>query len=541
MQTLTSLLIALATTLSAVPAASASSFASAPDALPASDAERGKVIYLTGRSPRGGDIRARVVAELEMPAAFYPCAQCHRADGRGALEGGVRVPDIRRAHLTSPHGVPSYLGGVRPSYGDAEVGRAIREGLDSAGDSLDGLMPRYILGDADLADLLAYLRTLGEDAAPGVSPTTVRVGALLPLTGPLGDSGRAIAKLLEAFFDTLAEAGPINGRRIELVVADTGPSAATARSAARRLTTGEGSVFCFVGNAGRGADPSVLNLLSQGEVPVVGPLTFEPASRQRGSVFYILPDLEDQGAAALREIVRRSRGVPAAVALIRGAGPGPARLAEGVLTEARRGHVDVVIEDCCEDGADATIRKLKNRRVGELVVAASAEELALVMARAADLDWTPRLTVPAVLAGMPHPGWPAPVDIILPPLARASGHPVSERFDLLLAHGATAGDPRASLGQHAMQMAAFAAAELLTEALVRSGRELRREDMLGALRNMRAFDTGMMPPLSFGPNRRTGTRGALRLSMAGDGRVTVDYLDEPRSGTRLGDAEGDQR
>ena len=53
-------------------------------------------------------------------------------------------------------------------------------------------MPRYTIGDQDLADLTAYLRQLGTEHAPGTSATAIRVGVLLPLAGPMAAQSAAV-------------------------------------------------------------------------------------------------------------------------------------------------------------------------------------------------------------------------------------------------------------------------------------------------------------------------------------------------------------
>jgi ABC-type branched-subunit amino acid transport system substrate-binding protein len=58
------------------------------------------------------------------------------------------------------------------------------------------------------------------------------------------------------------------------------------------------------------------------------------------------------------------------------------------------------------------------------------------------------------------------------------------------------------------QIAAFAAAKLLVEGLRRSGRDLSRLALVDALEALYAYETGLTPPLSYGPNRRIGARGA---------------------------------
>ena len=58
------------------------------------------------------------------------------------------------------------------------------------------------------------------------------------------------------------------------------------------------------------------------------------------------------------------------------------------------------------------------------------------------------------------------------------------------------------------QIAAFAAAKLLVEGLRGAGRDLSRLALVDALEALYAYQTGLTPPLSYGPNRRIGARGA---------------------------------
>jgi ABC-type branched-subunit amino acid transport system substrate-binding protein len=59
-----------------------------------------------------------------------------------------------------------------------------------------------------------------------------------------------------------------------------------------------------------------------------------------------------------------------------------------------------------------------------------------------------------------------------------------------------------------MQAAALASTKVLVEGLQRGGRDLTRAKFVAALAALQNFETGLMPPISFGSNRRTGVRGA---------------------------------
>ncbi len=54
------------------------------------------------------------------------------------------------------------------------------------------------------------------------------------------------------------------------------------------------------------------------------------------------------------------------------------------------------------------------------------------------------------------------------------------------------------------QWTALAGAKLLVEALKHAGRNLNREALIKSLEEMSGFNTGFVPPLTYGLNRRTG-------------------------------------
>jgi len=94
-------------------------------------------------------------------------------------------------------------------------------------------------------------------------------------------------------------------------------------------------------------------------------------------------------------------------------------------------------------------------------------------------------------------------------------------FDVFVAVPALPGESEAyrklaaahglSREQRSAQLSALAAAEVLLEGLERTGRELTRDRLIEKLESLRTFETGYGPPVSFGPARRIGTRGAYIL------------------------------
>lgn len=124
---------------------------------------RGKLIYTTGRGAAGRLLYFRLLTagERPLPASGIVCANCHGADGKGGREGNIVMADITYATLTRPLPATPPWNKARVPYTDALLARAITEGLDSSGRQLDASMPRWMLSESELQDLLKYLKRLG--------------------------------------------------------------------------------------------------------------------------------------------------------------------------------------------------------------------------------------------------------------------------------------------------------------------------------------------------------------------------------------------
>jgi mono/diheme cytochrome c family protein len=124
---------------------------------------RGKIIYTTGQSPSGGPLLYRLLSAGAnvFPAKGVFCASCHGLDGKGGQKKDVVAPDITYGGLSRPSSASASSTRQRPPYTDALLARAITQGLDSSGEQLSPLMPRWMLSESELQDLLSYLKRLG--------------------------------------------------------------------------------------------------------------------------------------------------------------------------------------------------------------------------------------------------------------------------------------------------------------------------------------------------------------------------------------------
>jgi len=137
-------------------------------------ASNGQRIYFTGAStndritytwtgPGAGMMGGR--GSMGMMGGLA-CVTCHGSDGHGrqnVMNSGVDAPDIRWSTLIEAE--HDEHGGDEPEmdhppYNAETFKRAVTQGLDPGGNSLEPVMPRWQMSDRDLNELISFLKTL---------------------------------------------------------------------------------------------------------------------------------------------------------------------------------------------------------------------------------------------------------------------------------------------------------------------------------------------------------------------------------------------
>ncbi len=190
----------------------------------------GRRIYREGILPSGQRLKGVGPAKVTLAGADAACATCHRRSGYGSSEGPIEVraitgpalfgsplaqpvsavasagPDISpaeaaRAKASALRAVrAAAFAGTRqrPPYDDASLARAIREGVDVTGRSMNASMPRYALEPEEIASLTAYLKTLSVQASPGVTEEMIHFATVIqPGTDPA--QRRALIEVLQTY------------------------------------------------------------------------------------------------------------------------------------------------------------------------------------------------------------------------------------------------------------------------------------------------------------------------------------------------------
>jgi branched-chain amino acid transport system substrate-binding protein len=112
--------------------------------------------------------------------------------------------------------------------------------------------------------LAAALTMVAALIAPAMAADTIKVGAILAITGPASFLGAPEAKTLEMLTEELNAKGGVGGKKIELIIKDSGASAEKAISFAKQLIEEE-KVFAIIGPSTSGETMAIKNLAEEGK------------------------------------------------------------------------------------------------------------------------------------------------------------------------------------------------------------------------------------------------------------------------------------
>jgi len=472
--------------------------------------KRGKAFYLRGESLSGQEITA-MMGEIEVPATTLTCAGCHGARGEGKTEGGVTAGNVTWSELTKPYGHAHETGRKHSAFSETSFVRTVTAGVDPAGNKLSVAMPTYQLPLQDMSDLLAYLKRIETDFDPGVSETSIVIGTLLPDRNALTGLAESMENVLQAYFAEVNSRGGIYNRKIELRLMH-GDTTSTLTNM-KHLIDDE-QVFAIVSGLTAGAEESVAALSQEKEVPFIGPSALLP---QRGLplnryVFYLLPGLKEQARTLVNFAARKADPQKSRVAIICPDAEFSRQIAKSIEDQGKKlGWGTLTRIYYPREGFNAAqyVTELKQQGIDTVFHLGSGAETGALFKDAEAAGWSPAVYLLGTLVGRSITEM-VPVKMkdkvflafptIPPDISSAEYSALLEKNKLTSTHAAA-------------QASAIAAAMILVHGLELSGKDLSRERLVTTLEGLYEFDTGLMPRITFGPNRRIGVLGAYIVTI----------------------------
>lgn len=373
-------------------------------------------------------------------------------------------------------------------------------------------MPRSILASTLLA-LGLMAPPLTAVAEPGVTDTTIKIGAYNAVTGPIPLTGRQIQAGWQAAVRAVNDAGGVNGRKIELLVEDDQYEPSRALAAARKLVDRD-QVMAMTG-LGTPTTIVVSKYLSTAGVPLLFPMGASSTQLNSAGIsglFMAHPAYSTQ-AEIVNEWMLANADVkkPCTVYILDPAGEDAL---SGFTAVMKRHNLPVHAEPYERGGTDfsAQVLKLKSAGCDMIYTAVPLEPSARLVTAADRIGWRPKFA-----------GFTSQADASLIKLLG----PLAENFyaaDMLL----RTDDPNPVVQTYLADLKkaspdieptfftsyGYAAMKLIANALQKAGDQPTRKSLIAALESWNG-DGGVLGPVKLDPKNHDGKQSLYMIQVRG--------------------------
>jgi branched-chain amino acid transport system substrate-binding protein len=158
--------------------------------------------------------------------------------------------------------------------------------------------------------VVILLLIFGLTVSPVLGQETIKVGAILAVTGPASFLGAPEAKTLEMLTEEINKKGGIKGKKIQLIIKDSGASPEKAISFAKQLIEEE-KVFAIIGPSTSGETMKIKNIAEEARTillscaaaeVIVNPVAkyvFKTPQKDSDAVLKIFADMKKKGISKI--------------------------------------------------------------------------------------------------------------------------------------------------------------------------------------------------------------------------------------------------
>ncbi len=343
----------------------------------------------------------------------------------------------------------------------------------------------------------------------GVTDTSIKVGATLDMTGPVAFVGKVLSDGMNVFFSAINDEGGIHGRKITQLVEDNGYDPSRAVASAVKLSERD-QVFAIVGSNGTAPTLAIIPVLEKAGLPLVGIGAFSPklADPPNKFVFHVLTNYDDMMRIGLDYIVNDMGIKRPKLGMIYQDDEFGMDCLQGLERQAKMYGIPIVATVSYKRGAidfNPQVVRMMQAGVEQCFLATVYRETAGVLKEADKLGWKSTFVVSSAatdkitlnLAGPAAEGLLGVFCGELPESQRTGWAQYVER---------TKKYSKVEPGFY--HSVGYLFAKVFCEGVKRAGRDLTRESFIKALEGIKGFDTGVGPPITFGPNLRAGAHSA---------------------------------
>jgi branched-chain amino acid transport system substrate-binding protein len=345
-------------------------------------------------------------------------------------------------------------------------------------------------------------------AQQGVTDAEIVVGCSNSFSGPLAFTGEQATKFgVDLYFKVVNDAGGIQGRKVRTVYYDDGYKPQDAVANTKKLVE-QDRIFAVIAPQGTPPVVATMEYLEENKVPLLFPFQGSPVTRGRKWVFSGMT-LYDRQSRMMIDYLVGQRKFKTFGALYQDDEYGKAFLTAFEKDLGRHGLKLTASESVKRGVTDvsAQIAKLQAARPQVTFLVLTPPAGAQALKERQKIGWTDTVMVSSgpltderylALAGDAAEGveglslWPDPVTSDLPGVKAYRG--AMQKYS-----------PKNEPNRYSLS--GYVAAMLFTEGAKRAGKTLTREGLVTALEGLKAWDSGILPPLTIGAEHETQRQG----------------------------------
>ena len=378
---------------------------------------------------------------------------------------------------------------------------------------------------ASVVAALAVVAAQSAAAQQGVTETEIVLGCSNSFSGPLAFTGEQATRYgVDLYFKVVNDAGGIHGRKVRTVYYDDGYKPQEAVANTRKLVE-QDKVFAIIAPQGTAPVAATLDYLEENRVPLLFPFQGSPITRGKKYVFSGMT-LYDRQARMMVDYLAGTRKFRTFATLYQDDEYGKAFLTSFEKEFARHGSKMVAAEPVKRGATDvsAQVAKLQAARPQVTFLVLTPGPGAQALKEREKIGWNDTVMVSAGpltderylgLAGDAAEGveglslWPDPLVSDLPGV-RTYRDAMQKYFGK--------NEP------NRYSLSGYFAAMLFTEAAKRADKTLTRDRLVAALESVKSFESGILPPVTIGPDHETQKQGFWVRVEKGRFKPLTDWL-----------------
>jgi branched-chain amino acid transport system substrate-binding protein len=379
-----------------------------------------------------------------------------------------------------------------------------------------GLLARRAMLAAGAAIVLAAMPASAQDA--------VKVGMSGPFSGGLSLLGQSVRDGVEVAFAEINDQGGIVGRKLNFIAEDDGYEPMRTIASARKLVEQDKAV-ALLAVTGTAPSAALLPFVTESKTPMLFPYAFAHAltTPVNRDVFTTLPEVRVQMLVLANYILNTLKQTKVA-AIYQNDDFGQDAVA-GLDERFGRDKVTLVKLpfDRGTTNFSGVVAQAKAAGVEHVVFLGIPKDAALVMREANNLGWKPQFSGHNAL------GDPQTFQLAGPLAEGAIAIAVMEPLDsdkpAVKAFIAAQQKYKPNTKPTTYSMHGYQSGKIFAEVLKRAGGKTDEASIVGALEGLKAYDTGLMAPLTFSATQHAGAlSGAIMKAEGGKWKIISGWL-----------------